>query len=504
MHLFSTLLDANTINKQMREEENIQKCIDWCKASGIHKIYIESYRGAFIEQELLEKLRDRFEEEGILAHGCVTPVNLPRTANNRFADPAWNVVGCYSSEEVHEKMDQIFRRTAAVFDVIMVDDFLFTHCTCEHCQKAKGGRTWGEYHSDIVHEVSVDHILKPAKEVNPNCKIIIKYPLWYDTGFEGQGYDTIRQTRDFDRIWIGTETREPDIEINGLYPQTQGFFTMAWAMRLDEKKCGGGWYDPYDTKPETYLEQARQTILGKAKESMLFCYSSLADAEGGQINTEAWRKERAGLVELTNLLTNKEIVGVSVPKQPHVDAATEKYLSSCYGMLGLPICPEIVLDKSAKSVILGDQANHYPGVRDYVREMKEKGAAIAYTDAFLAYQGLETDAGIPAFSMQGDKWNIIRKMSEEDRNTLRDHLMKPLGVTFRGPASVALNMYDDDMEVLQNFNDFDVTVTIDLFGRNHKTRKLLLTLSADKKVEVTREGYVYTVKLPARTLAVLG
>ena len=81
--------------------------------------------------------------------------------------------------------------------------------------------------------------------------------------------------------------------------------------------------------------------------------------------------------------------------------------------------------------------------------------------------------------------------------------MKPLGLTVRGPASVALNLYDDDMEVLQNFNDFDVEVTLDLFGRNHKVRKLVLTLSEDKEVTVTREGTKYTVKLTARTLAVL-
>ena len=503
MHLFSTLLTAQSVDGDLRTEEGLQKCVDWCKESGIHKVYIESFRGIFVDREQLVRVRDRFEAEGILACGVVTPSSMVKTANNRFADPAWNVVACYSCEDVHAQMEEIFRRTASVFDVIMVDDFLFTHCTCEDCEKAKGGRTWGEYHSDIVHEVSVDHILKPAHEVNPECKVIIKYPLWYDTGFEGQGYDTIRQTRDFDRIWIGTETREPDIPINGLYPQTQGYFVMAWAMKLNEEKCGGGWYDPYDTLPVTYLEQARNTILGLAKESMLFCYSALAQTDYGVLNTEAWRKERKGLVELANLLTNKKIVGVSVPKQPHVDAQVEKYLSSCYGMLTLPIDPDIAPNPEAKAAILGEQIVHYPGIRDYVREMKEKGTALAYTDEFLSYLALEAEEGVPPLSMQGDKWNIIRKMSEEDRDALRDHLLKPLGLTVRGPASVALNLYDDDMEVLQNFNDFDVEVTLDLFGRNRKFRKLVLTLSEDKEVTVTREGTKYTVRLPARTLAVL-
>ena len=82
-----------------------------------------------------------------------------------------------------------------------------------------GERSFADFHSDLMHEMSVRCILRPAHEVNPKCKVIIKYPLWYEN-FHKNGYETVRQTRDFDLIWAGTETREPDAERWGRYPQT--------------------------------------------------------------------------------------------------------------------------------------------------------------------------------------------------------------------------------------------------------------------------------------------
>ena len=83
MHLFSTLFTAQSVDRDLRNEEGISKAIAWCKASGLNKVYVESFRGGlFIEQELLEAVRDRFLAEGFLVHGCVTPTGLPKVSNN--------------------------------------------------------------------------------------------------------------------------------------------------------------------------------------------------------------------------------------------------------------------------------------------------------------------------------------------------------------------------------------------------------------------------------------
>lgn len=519
MHLFSTLFTAQTVGKDFYLDDEIRKAIAWCKASRLQKVYVESFRnGLFVEQRQLEKVRDLFEEEGFLVHGCVTTTGLPRSSNVGGMD-----VGCYSAPETREKMTEIFKRTASVFDVVMIDDFLFTTCTCELCDAARGERSFADYHSDVMHEMSVENILKPAHEANPGCKVIIKYPLWYEN-FHRNGYETVRQMRDFDLIWAGTETREPDSRRWGLYPQTQAFFFMNWANKLGGGKCMGGWYDPYTCRPATYLEQARQTVLAQARESMLFCYGSLnvqkeieeVGIDGytpGVANTEALRGERDGLDRLAYMIENKTVVGVSVPKKPDDDAKKERYISSIYGLLGIPVNPAVVLEDQATSVILGPQAAGYRGVRDYLLRMTEKGVPVVCTKGFESMTGYRSAADVPVIdtSLQGklpvggdeaDNWNLMQ-MPEAELSALRDYLTRPLGLTLRAPTRVALNLYDDDLEVLQNFNDFDVQVELDLFGRNRKTRAVKLVLSEGRRVSLAREATRYRITLPARTLAVL-
>ncbi|GHU87921.1 hypothetical protein FACS189476_04130 [Spirochaetia bacterium] len=86
---------------------------------------------------------------------------------------------------------------------------------------------------------------------------------------------------------------------------------------------------------------------------------------------------------------------------------------------------------------------------------------------------------------------------------VRNYLLAPFGVTFTARSRVALNFYDDDMEVIQNFNDETVDVKIDLYGRNKKARTVKLILSEGKQVSCKRIGTKYEISIPARTLVVL-
>jgi len=496
MHIFSTLFAAQSVDKELRTPEGLQAAVDWCKASGLRKVYIESFRGnLFVEQELLESVRDRFLEEGFTVHGCVTTTKMLKESTG------WTEIACYSHIPNHELMESIFRRTAAVFDVIMIDDFLFTDCECAECEKARGGRSFDDYHADVMVDMCMERILRPVRETNPNCKIIIKYPLWYED-FQKRGYDVIRQTRNFDFTWGGTETRDPDNERWGRYPQTQSFYMMVWDMKLDPEKCGGGWYDPYGTSPATYLEQARQTILSGVKESVLFCYGSLYKGNEGVNNTAAIRKEMPGLHKLAYLVAGKKIIGVSVPKMPGRDTEKEKYLSSFYGMLGIPIDPDIRLDPNAKSVILGYQAAGFPDASLYARDALKDGKAVCFSEGFLEYMAMDAPDNAPVLRPGGDNWNLT-KLPQSELDNLRSALLKPFDISFTAPAKVALNLYGDNLEIIQNFNDFAVEVSIDLKGRNPKSRKIELVLPEENNIEMRREGTKYTIIIPPRTLTAL-
>ena len=101
-----------------------------------------------------------------------------------------------------------------------------------------------------------------------------------------------------------------------------------------------------------------------------------------------------------------------------------------------------------------------------------------------------------------DNWTLM-DMEKGALDALRDALTAPLGLRFRAPTRVALNLYDQDMEVIQNFLDEPVEVELDLFGRDPKARKIALVLSEGRKVDLAREGSLYRLTIPPRTLVVL-
>jgi hypothetical protein len=127
-------------------------------------------------------------------------------------------------------------------------------------------------------KMSRERILKPAKAVDPNAKIIIKDPLWYDE-FHKSGYEVVRETQDYDFIYVGTETRDYNYTTTAHrrlgYIQYNAYFIMRWLDGIGGNKTLGGWFDALGTIPVKYREHARQTILADAKELMLFCYSNL-------------------------------------------------------------------------------------------------------------------------------------------------------------------------------------------------------------------------------------
>ena len=122
--------------------------------------------------------------------------------------------------------------------------------------------------------------MTPARKVNPRVRFILKYPCWYDE-YYSRGYDVIRESDFFDGVWVGTETRDPDCSAAGSIPQTQASFLMGWMNCIAPEKCGGGWYDPLGTSPAVFVEQARETSLGGARESLLHCFDYLASSRKG-------------------------------------------------------------------------------------------------------------------------------------------------------------------------------------------------------------------------------
>ncbi len=199
------------------------------------------------------------------------------------------------------------------------------------------GDTWEDYRCELMVRLSHQNLLAAAKRVNPKARLIIKYPLWYDD-FPDRGYEVLRETADFDRTWVGTETRDYDGPRWGGTPQYSAYFIMRWLGGIGGDKCGGGWYDSLGTSPPTYIEQARQTVLAGARESMLFCYGSLLRGTNAK-DVESLRSNVAELLAVAQEVQRRQPVGIAAYKPANSHGEKEKWVFNFVGMMGLPLAP---------------------------------------------------------------------------------------------------------------------------------------------------------------------
>ena len=201
--VWSTLFTAQDVRDHLSTEQGRQDALAFCRKMGITKVYIESFRDGYqAEESTLKAARDFFRQAGLAVSGCVTTTGIGKPSTG------WKVAACYTNRQNQAHVESIFRFTAALFDEIMIDDFFFTDCECSECSAAKGAQSWQQYREKLMLQISRERVLGPAHAVNPNVKVIIKFPEWYDK-FQDRGYVPDKEAAIFDRIWVGTELRDP-------------------------------------------------------------------------------------------------------------------------------------------------------------------------------------------------------------------------------------------------------------------------------------------------------
>jgi hypothetical protein len=489
----STLFTAQNVREHLSSNEGINSAIDWCKKTAVTHVFIESYRDGYTaERKTLEHARDRFKAEGFEVSGCITTTGIGKRSTG------WNGISCYTDQKTQEQLQKIFEYTASMFDEIMIDDFLFTDCQCEECVKARGDKSWIDYRCELMVKISRERILKPAKAVNPNVKIIIKYPQWYDD-FHNRGYDVLRQSADFDKIWVGTETRDYDDKRWGGKVQYEAYYIMRWLGKIGGPKTGGGWFDPFGTTENTYVEQARQTVLADAKEMLLFCYGSLL-RDTGPANVEKLRTEIPTLFKLAVLMRNKPIKGIHAPKPPNSDAYDEQYVFDLVGMLGLPLVPAFEIDTDAKAAFFPVHALKDPGFSDKLKKMLDAKKPILITDGLakrLNNTKLDVE-NLMVLKVGGNPRSLL-KLTREELKPIRNKLLEPFGIKFDAPNEMALYLIGENCLAIENFNDEPADVSLE-FSKTVKPQKVLV-LPTESNVELScKDGKLVSIKIAPRTL----
>jgi hypothetical protein len=329
-------------------------------------VYLEvSSRGA-PNIALLKTVAERFRAMGIRVSGGMVPTGErgPATYNNPRDMAAFE-----------ERM----RALAGIFDDIILDDWLFTTATDPKSVEDRGSRTWAEYRTSLILEQSKLHIIAPAKQVNPNVKITIKYPNWYE-GFGDCGYDVYYETRLFDQIAVGIETRNRMTHDQHI-PIYSGYIFQRWYRSVDPPKWTGSWLDNYDMKGDyqDYIAQVWQAVLAQTPEIILWCGGQLHPLTGPSSDVYPFFRDR--LPEFDRVAGMLSGPSRGVPIYLPYGSTGEYNIFGYLGMAGIPLDPVGQFPREQKNAIFTLHALADPKLADQMLARLRDGK-----DVFMTWQ----------------------------------------------------------------------------------------------------------------------
>jgi len=316
-------------------KEDIEKVGKYIK---LDKIYLETYRSEdLIEKNKMEEIKSLFIKYGYKVSGGIT-TTVRKTLMGSM---------CFTDPDNRKRLGEIAAYTAELFDEVILDDFYFTNCRCERCIKEKGNRDWAAFRLALMNDVSENVIIKNARAANPKVNLIIKYPNWYDS-FQANGYNLEDESKMFDMIYTGTETRDPHYTHQNL-PRYLSYFLPRLFENIKPGKNGGGWYDLFECSLEDYVQQAYLTLFSKCYEQMLFCFPLL-------VNLPSYTAAAGAFYDEADLFAGKigKPVGIACYKPYHSHG--ERRLYEFLGMIGIPLEPYPYYPADAKRVFLTSDA----------------------------------------------------------------------------------------------------------------------------------------------------
>jgi hypothetical protein len=368
----------------------------------VDKIYLETHRDLLVvEKETIEIARKFFEDQGVEVAGGIT---LTVNERNRFE------TFCYSNPEHRAKVREIVEYTAGLFDEVILDDFFFTNCKCELCIKQKGDRSWTDYRLELLDEAARELIIKPAKAVNPDVKIVIKYPNWYEH-FQGLGFNLETEPPIFDGLYTGTETRDPVLS-NQHLQQYHGYLIFRYFENIKPGSNGGGWVDTGGSRfLDRYAEQLWLTLFAGAPEITLF---DIRQMQRKLLETDRapWQDEQTSfnydeMIKPYHLRDGVTVTPTTIARAAgytfeNVDrflgelgqpagvksykpyhSTGEDFLQTYLGMAGIPmdIVPQFPAEDSI--ILLTESAKFDPDIVDKIKNQLMNGKDVMITSGLL-------------------------------------------------------------------------------------------------------------------------
>jgi len=381
---YARVMDVQEMKDPAWLERNWTKVTKYVK---FDKIYLETHRDMVMpEQATLDQAKKFFASKGVKVAGGIT------WTLNEHGGETYD----YANPEDLARMKKVVEFTAKNFDEILLDDWFFVNCKTDLDIAAKGDRSWTEYRLDLMDKVGREYMVNAAKAVNPNCKVIIKYPQWYDH-YQSCGFNLATQPKYFDGVYTGTETRDP--VNNAMHiQQYHGYSIFRYLQNLNRNNRGG-WVDQGGSElPNRYEEELWITLFAKAPEITLWPLGRMLAPDFDYSEPLSEVKGEPRLATMAGPVFEKvdrfigqmgNPIGVKSYKPFH--SFGEDYLPSYLGMAGIPmdIVPEFPAE--AQTVLLTEQASFDPDIVTKMKKQLVDGKTVVITSGLVKALGAKLD-----------------------------------------------------------------------------------------------------------------
>ncbi len=361
----SVYATAESVSNYLGTAEARKATIAVLKSYRVSKVYVEGNRiDSWVTVDMLRAVRDDLVANGIEASGGVGPLPGKTFGVHVSGHEFWLD---YGAAKTQQDVARAFTESAAVFDEMIVDDF---YCFDEGSP---------QYRRDELVRLVDTMMWKPARAVRPSFHLIIKIPQWYDR-FQEFGYDPERMMAASERIWIGTETRNPETPSLGFVQPTEGYVNFRWLSAMAGSKTGGAWFDTLDCTAQNFLDQAYQSVLADAHELTIF---NLAMIMRGHPGHALFKAALPQLFDLAGKVRGLPAKGIAYYKPSSSDGEENLYLMEYLPMIGLPIVPTPQFPSGWPVIFLGSQAAADHNLLDAMKRELSQGATLVVTPALL-------------------------------------------------------------------------------------------------------------------------
>ena len=336
------------IEKLLLDTASMRETMEYLGPVRPERVYLECTTRGDVNVTQMKDLAARFRALGFRVSGAMVP-NVP-------GGPI-----CYNNPDHLAQLERRSRAVAQVFDEVILDDWLFTVCTCEKCVAGRGKSTWADYRTKLILEKSKKYIIDPAREVHPGIRIIIKYPNWYE-GHRDNGYDVLNETHQFDAMAVGIETRTRATHDQHI-PIYSGYVFQKWWSGVDPAKWVGSWLDNYTMQGQDndYVAQVWQAVLAQSPEIILW--------SGGHLHhtgpfSDVYPHFREMLPEFDRVAGMLNGPSRGVPMYLPYGSEGEYNIFGYLGMAGIPIAPVGQFPAESQNAIFTRHSLRDPGLAD--------------------------------------------------------------------------------------------------------------------------------------------